>query len=165
MTPSLGTLRAWMRSRLTGETHAQARQELHGPDGVPDASHPEQAALEAAVLSELHEAHAYDDGHNPLDDAVYGITRVRPTPVGLTLELADLTWRAAMDVLLPTPELGLDIAGLSIAGVPGLRVRNASKRDKGRFELFCPGHDAVITVQVPRDEASEARAWIDRPDR
>jgi len=37
---------------------------------VPDDSHPEQIALEAAVLSELHDAHADDYGHSPLDSAV-----------------------------------------------------------------------------------------------
>ncbi|MFJ9380168.1 hypothetical protein [Streptomyces sp. NPDC101455] len=162
MTASLGTIRARMRSRLTGESHAQARQELHGPDGVPDASHPEQIALEAAVLTELHDAYAYEYGHSPLDGTVYGITRVRPMPTGLTLELSEDTWRTVM-ALLPVTDFGLDVEGLSIAGVPGLRVRPAPRgRGKAHIELFRPGGNATIAVQVPPDEAGEVRDWVAR---
>lgn len=162
MTASLGTIRARMRSRLTGESHAQARQELHGLDGVPDAAHPEQIALEAAVLTELHDAYAYEYGQSPLDGAVYGITRVRPTLAGLTLELSGDTWRTVVD-LLPVADPDLDVEGLSIAGVPGLRVRPAPRgRGKGHIELFRPGTTASIAVQVPPDEAGEARDWVAR---
>jgi len=49
--------------------------------------------------------------------------------------------------------------------VPSLGVRPAKRgRSKGRFELFRPGGNAAITIQVPPDpdEASEARDWVTR---
>ncbi|MEV7889915.1 nucleotide-binding protein [Streptomyces sp. NPDC002817] len=153
MAAPLGTRRARMRSLLTGETHAQARLDLAGPDGVPDAGHPEQAALEAAILSELHDA--YDRGHHPLDSAVYGMTRVRPSQASLVLHLADGLWERVLDLLLPEPDF--DVEGLSVAGIPGLRCRSLPK---GRVVLYRPDSAASILLQLPADDAKEAQQWV-----
>ncbi|MCZ1011925.1 AAA family ATPase [Streptomyces lydicus] len=155
MAAPLGTQRARTRARLTGETHAQARLDLTGPDGVPDAEHPEQAALEAAILSELHSA--YNRDHHPLDDAVYGMTRVRPSRASLVLHLAGGQWEEVLDLLLPEPDADLDVEGLSVAGIPGLRCRCLPK---GRIVLYRPDTAASVLLQLPADDADEARQWI-----
>lgn len=157
MTAPLGTWRARTRARLTGETHAQARFDLTGLDGVPDAEHPEQAALEAAILSELHDV--YDREHSPLDDAVYSMTRVRPSRASLVLHLADGVWEGVLDLLLPDADF--DIEGLpSVAGIPGLRCRYLPKGRQGRIVLFRPDTAASVLLQLPADDADEARQWI-----
>ncbi|MFI6688423.1 hypothetical protein [Streptomyces sp. NPDC050485] len=158
MAAPLGTQRARARARLTGETHAQARLDLTGPDGVPDAEHPEQAALEAAILRELHDA--YDRSHRPLDGGVYGMTRVRPSRASLVLYLADGHWDGVLDLLLPEPEADLDVEGegvLPVAGIPGLRCRVLAK---GRIVLYRPNTAASVLLQLPADDADEARQWI-----
>ena len=155
MSAPLGTQRARTRARLTGETHAQARLELTGPDGVPDAEQPEQAALEAAILSELHDAYGRD--HHPLDSAVYGMTRVRPSRASLVLHLADGLWETVLDRLLPEPDADLDVEGLTIAGIPGLRCRCLPK---SRIVLYRPDTAANVLLQLPTDDEAEARQWI-----
>ncbi|MFD6334245.1 hypothetical protein ACFWGI_32320 [Streptomyces niveus] len=155
MAAPLGTQRARTRARLTGESHAQARLDLTGPDGVPDAEQPEQAALEAAILSELHGA--YDGSHHPLDGAVYGMTRVRPSRASLVLHLADGLWEVVLDLLLPEPDEGLSVEGLSVAGIPGLRCRALAK---SRIVLYRPDTAAGVLLQLPVDDAAAARRWI-----
>ncbi|MFD4210661.1 hypothetical protein ACFWRG_32325, partial [Micromonospora tulbaghiae] len=153
MAAPLGTQRARTRARLTGETHAQARLNLHGPDGVPDAEHHEQAALEAAILSELHDA--YDGAHHPLDGAVYGMTRVRPSRTSLVLHPADGLWEDVLDLLLPATDADLDDP--AIAGIPGLRCRPLPK---GQIVLYRPDTPASVLLQLPADDVAEARQWI-----
>ncbi|MCM2431063.1 nucleotide-binding protein [Streptomyces sp. RKAG337] len=157
MAAPLGTHRARLRARLTGESHAQARLDLTGPDGVPDADHRAQIELEAAILSELHDA--YGREHHPLDDDVYGMIRVRPVRGALTLHLADGRWENVLDLLLPEPDPDLDVEGLSIAGVLGLRCRTSSK---GRIVLHRPGSSAHVTLQLPAGDAAAAAEWIAR---
>jgi hypothetical protein len=155
MSAPLGTQRARTRARLTGETHAQARLDLAGPDGVPDAEQPEQAALEAAILSELHDAYGRD--HHPLDSAVYGMTRVRPSRASLVLHLADGLWESVLDRLLPEPDDDLDVEGLTIAGIPGLRCRSLPK---SRIVLYRPDTTVSVLLQLPPDDEADARQWI-----
>lgn len=160
MAAPLGTGRARTRARLTGETHAQARLDLAGPDGVPDAGHPEQAALEAAILSELHDA--FDRGHPPLDGAVYGMTRVRPSHASLVLHLADGLWEGVLDLLLPEPDADFDAEDLSVSGIPGLRCRSLPKN---RVLLYRPDSAASVLLQLPASDAAEARQWVTELDR
>lgn len=157
MAAPLGTQRARLRIRLTGETHAQARRDLAGPDGVPDAEHPAQASLEAAILSELHDAFSGD--HHPLNGDVYGMARVRPSRGSLVLHPAGGRWQEVLDLLLPESSTAADLGveGLSIAGIPGLRCRALPK---GRIVLYRPDTPASVLLQVPADDTAQARQWI-----
>ncbi|WP_373305570.1 AAA family ATPase [Streptomyces inusitatus] len=152
MTSSLGTARARLRMQLTGETFQQARELVAGrPDVIADAAHRDQIALEGAILSELDELYAGEE--HPLEGCVYGITRIRPTRESITLHLADDAWEAVLEWLLPVPEPDLGIDGLSVSGVVGLRAR---PRPPHRIELFRPGRRALITLQLPPDDAPDA---------
>ncbi|MFF9785657.1 nucleotide-binding protein [Streptomyces nigrescens] len=146
-----GTRRARLRTQLTGETLQQAHEDLTGPDGVPDAAHPEQIALEAAILSELHETFAGE--HQPIDDHLYGMTRVQPRREGLILHLADDVWEEILDLLLPAP----DPNPFGVCGVPGLRCHAVAR---SRIELTRPGTPATVTLQLPKEDAADAKRWI-----
>ncbi|MCX4784102.1 MULTISPECIES: hypothetical protein [unclassified Streptomyces] len=153
------TRRARLRSQLTGETVQQAHTDLTGADGVPDADHPEQVALEAAVLGELNETFARE--HRPADAHLYGLTRVQPRRDGLTLHLRDDgVWEDILDLLLPEPDPGVDTddaGAVPLAGIPGLRCRALPK---ARLELYRPGTTATVTLQLPKDAAAAAKQWI-----
>jgi CobQ/CobB/MinD/ParA nucleotide binding domain len=153
VTASLGAVRARLRMQLTGETYQQARNLAEGRDGVPNVSHPDQIAIEAAILSELDELYA-GEGH-PLNGDVYGITRTRPTGQGLTLTLAEGVWETVLEWLLPEPD---DIdEDRRVSGIPGLRARALPRR----IELFRPRTRAAVTLDLPPREAPEARQWLD----
>ncbi|WP_442816777.1 nucleotide-binding protein [Streptomyces sp. NBC_01304] len=145
------SLRARLRTQLTGETLQQAQIDLAGRDGVPDPAHEEQAALEAAVLHELDQSFARD--HLPTEDHLYGLVRVRPRHDGLVLDLVEELWEGILDQLLPDLLPDLDI----MTGIPGLRARTLGR---GRIELHRPGTPASITLQLHGDDAVDAKAWV-----
>lgn len=146
-------LRARRRQLMTGETYQQARDHLGGDDGVPDADHPDQADLEAAVLAELDDVHG---GLHPVGRSVYKIARVHPTPAGLTITPAPGFATAVLDDLLPEADADLPFP-LTVAGIPGLRV--AADRP-GRIRLYRPGISAAVTVELHDADVEEVRDWI-----
>lgn len=157
MAAPLGTARARTRAHLTGENLQQARELVAGPDGVPDAAHPDQLTLEAAILTELDDLYAGED-HPPLDGIVYGITRVRPTHETLSLHLGSGRWESILEWLLPEPASDLDIEGLTVSGIPGLRARALPPR---RIELFRPDTRASVILDLPAGNVREAHQWVE----
>ncbi|WP_235488500.1 transposase family protein [Streptomyces roseoverticillatus] len=64
---------------------------------------------------------------------------------------------SVFDLLLPEPDGQLDVGGLDVSGIPGLRIRS---RPRSRVELFRPGTAAAVTVQLAPGEGAEAHRWI-----
>ena len=85
------------------------------------------------------------------------MTRVRPSRASLVLHLAGGLWEGVLDLLLPESDADLDVEGLAVAGIPGLRCRCLSK---GRIVLYRPDTAASVLLQLPADDAAEARQWI-----
>ncbi|MEV5513183.1 hypothetical protein AB0L50_09680 [Streptomyces flaveolus] len=68
--------------------------------------------------------------------------------------MADGLWERVLDRLLPEPGADLDVDGLTIAGIPGLRCRCLPK---SRVVLYRPDTAAGVLLQLPTDDEADAR--------